>query len=238
MTLILKNAGKIIPVSKFQIEGLQACSIENIDIRKFRVIPNIYEPKFNLPTLKKKPKSTPTKTIFLSVAVFHPYKGHDILLEACQKLIEKGYTNFEFRLAGSGILLNTIKTQVKSLNLGHYMKFLGFCNFETLMDEYLNADFMVLSSRSEGQPVAILESFAMGLPVIVPDLVTDDVVNPTNSIVFKTADPESLSLALIDGINGKRKFNGKSLQEYAITHFTPQKIIPQIVDVYNECMAR
>lgn len=234
MTPILEKVDRVIPVSKYQIEGLQKCSTKPIDASKFTVIPNIFEPSFEIPSFENREVKKTDKTTFLCVAVFETYKNHELLIEACQLLIKNGHTNFEFLLAGKGVKEAYIRSLVAEKQLDDYIKFMGYCSKQTLIELYGKTDFMVLTSLSEGQPVAIIESFAMGVPVIVPDLVTDDVVNNENSLVYETANATDLYNKLVESFDLKGSYNPPKLNTYAMENFSSSAIVPKIIQVYNE----
>lgn len=238
MTPILESVKRVIPVTKYQIEGLQNCSSKPIDPAKFTVIPNIFEPSFEIPNLGKKEHNNSDKTIFLCVAVFETYKNHELLIEACLLLLKKGYTNFEFLLAGKGVKQAHIESLVTINQLSEHITFMGYCSKETLIELYSKTDFMVLTSLSEGQPVAIIESFAMGVPVIVPDLVTDDVVNKENSLVFETANATDLCTKLIESFALKGSYNAAKLNKYAMDNFSSKALVPKIINVYKEVLTK
>ena len=102
------------------------------------------------------------KIIFLSRV--ENYKGVFELLEA-YKVLKQKHNNISLTIAGSGSALpevkKTIKTQkIKDVNVPGYV--VGTKKYELLA----GSNIFIFPSYSEGMPNAVLESMAIGLPVI------------------------------------------------------------------------
>jgi len=104
--------------------------------------------------------------LFLAVGNPRPEKAFEDLLDAAGLLRDQGY-NFYVAIAGtlteSDYCQNLLK-QLDSMELQDHCLFLGFRDDTAAL--YAAADAFVLSSRSEGLPMVILEALMTGLPVI------------------------------------------------------------------------
>ena len=98
----------------------------------------------------EKPASLESKTV-LAVGRYTHQKGFDMLLEAWKKIDTTGWT---LRIAGSGEPLGEVPSNVIT------------GPSPDIKDEYLNAAFLVMSSRYEGLPMVLLEAQAAGLPAV------------------------------------------------------------------------
>jgi glycosyltransferase involved in cell wall biosynthesis/SAM-dependent methyltransferase len=84
-----------------------------------------------------------------------------------------------FLMTGAGPLADQVRRRIDKLALGSSLRFLG--QVETVSDYMSAYDVLVLPSRFDGRPVAVLESLALGVPVIasrvgaLPDLVQEGV---------------------------------------------------------------
>ena len=87
----------------------------------------------------------------LAVGRYCHQKGFDLLLKAWRKIDTRGWT---LRIAGSGDPMNDLPDNVVT----------GLST--DIVEEYRNAAFLVLSSRYEGLPMALLEAQAAGLPIV------------------------------------------------------------------------
>lgn len=116
----------------------------------------------------------------LSVGRLHAVKDHAFLLLACHALQRSG-VNFHCRIAGEGEERRRLETLISSLDLRGRVTLLGQVRREQLRTLYSTADAVVLTSRSEGVPVALMEAMAMERIVIapnisgIPELITDGV---------------------------------------------------------------
>ncbi|ADL08269.1 glycosyltransferase family 4 protein [Thermosediminibacter oceani] len=107
----------------------------------------------------------------LNISRLIPDKGVDVFLKACAILVERLSNDgieVVFYIAGNGPLERELKNLVSNLRLEGRVNFLGFCrDIYRIMQ---NSDMLVLSSRSEGLSLSLLEAMAMGKPVIATDV--------------------------------------------------------------------
>ncbi len=229
------NAGKIICVSKNQFPFFESLD-PNLDKTKLIEIPNLFETDFGDIPLQK--KSIERHITFLNIAIFSPYKNHALLIAATEKLVKEGFGNFEINLAGNGSLFKKYQKIVHKKGLSKYIRFLGYCNRTQLIEQFRKTDYMVLSSLAEGQPVSILESFAMGTPVIVPDLVTDYIVNDSNGLVYKTGDLQDFISKIKQALKEPLDYDMDILRKHALENFSEKAIVPKIIQVYNDVLKK
>jgi glycosyltransferase involved in cell wall biosynthesis len=85
-----------------------------------------------------------------------------------------------FVVAGEGPALAACKAFVRSLGLEEHVRFVGYLSREReLLDCYRSGDLFVFSSKTETQGLVLLESMALGVPVVsTAHMGTADIVNP------------------------------------------------------------
>jgi 1,2-diacylglycerol 3-alpha-glucosyltransferase len=85
-----------------------------------------------------------------------------------------------FVVAGEGPALASCKAFVRSLGLAEHVRFVGYLSREReLLDCYRAGDLFVFSSKTETQGLVLLESMALGVPVVsTAHMGTADIVNP------------------------------------------------------------
>ena len=85
-----------------------------------------------------------------------------------------------FVVAGEGPALESCKAYVRSLGLAQHVRFVGYLSREReLLDCYRAGDLFVFSSKTETQGLVLLESMALGTPVVsTAHMGTADIVNP------------------------------------------------------------
>lgn len=151
------------------INGIVAVNeiLEQWSLRNMRTKQVIY--LRNFPYLKiLKSSFDSEKSIILHLANLRTQKDHYTLVEAIRILKERRLVSFEVWCAGTdnGDSYSTsVKNLVKTYNLENEIKFIGANEDVNLLLE--KASIGVLSSKSEGLPVSLLEYGLAGLPVAV-----------------------------------------------------------------------
>lgn len=152
----------LISEAKRKVSGLKSTAV---------VIPggaaNAYFAAFDKPAEPAEPAERP---YILCVARLHPVKGHDTLLKAFRQVKDRDTTNCRLVLAGGGELESSIRSQITQLKLENDVQVAGQVKLDELTRLNRNSIFTVLSSRSEGVPLTIIESFATGRTVVATDV--------------------------------------------------------------------
>ncbi|MBI2400018.1 MAG: glycosyltransferase family 4 protein [Deltaproteobacteria bacterium] len=140
-----------------------------IDPRKTVVIGNgISLEKFRQPSADKEDVRAalgipPNVFVAGTVGRMSPEKGYDILLQAAREVLKKKENCF-FLFVGDGPQKQALEEQSRSLGIGGRVIFAGK---RSDIPEMLSAmDLFVMSSHTEGQPMALLEAMAAGKPVV------------------------------------------------------------------------
>lgn len=103
-------------------------------------------------------------------------KLQHILVKATALLAARG-VDIQVKLVGDGETRAELERRVDLLDLRSRVRFTGWAGERQVRDEIVQSRVMVLPSRVEGLPVVIMESFALGRPVIsttvggIPELV-------------------------------------------------------------------
>lgn len=115
------------------------------------------------------PKSLPGPLIMLAVGRLHPVKDHAFLVRACRELKDR---NLAFRcwIAGEGPQRTPLERLIRELELEGEIILLGHLCRAQLDSFYAACDLVVLTSRSEGIPLALMEAMAHGKLVLAPDI--------------------------------------------------------------------
>lgn len=102
--------------------------------------------------------------ILIMVAAFRREKDHSLVIKSLSKLDPK----YKLILVGDGYLRSKVELEVKDLNLGDRVKFLGV---RRDVDRLLKiCDIGILSSHWEGFGLAAVEAMASGLPVVASNV--------------------------------------------------------------------
>jgi colanic acid/amylovoran biosynthesis glycosyltransferase len=103
----------------------------------------------------------------LAVGRLHPVKDHAFLVRACAQLLEQN-VGFKCYIAGSGPERRDLTRLISDLHLEDAVTLLGHVPREELDVVYDSADVLVLTSRSEGIPLVLMEAMARGMIVLAP----------------------------------------------------------------------
>jgi L-malate glycosyltransferase len=129
--------------------------------RKIVVIPNaLFQEAFVQPSL---PRSPQTLRIGMVARMNSAVKNYPALIRAAARLVPK-FPNLEFLLVGDGPLRPELEVLAASLGLEHHVRFLG--ERHDVQAILTSIDISALPSRSESLSNAIIESMAVGLPVV------------------------------------------------------------------------
>ncbi|HEX9151310.1 MAG TPA: glycosyltransferase family 4 protein [Flavobacterium sp.] len=213
--LLTDSDRKSIKFFSFLIDGVVCVNdtIREWDIRKLKVNKEhvIYIPNFPLVEINKRMQSD--IPILLCLANIRDQKDHLNLVEACGFLKDE---NIDFKLLLAGSLedkdwVGKVIEKVDLLNLNENVVFLGpIIDISELLSK---ADVGVLSSISEGLPVALLEYGLAGLPVVCTDVgqCKEVLGNGDFGWIVPPKSPKELAYAIKEVL-----FNTKLAEEKAI----------------------
>jgi colanic acid/amylovoran biosynthesis glycosyltransferase len=142
------------------------------DWPKIRIIHCGVEPIF----LDREPDFPPEAPHLVCVGRLAEQKGQLVLVEAAGRLASEG-VDFTISLVGDGPMRGLLETAIERLGLESRVQIVGWRGAEGVKDAILGARALVLPSFAEGLPVVIMESLALGRPVIstyvagIPELV-------------------------------------------------------------------
>lgn len=103
----------------------------------------------------------------LAVGRLHAVKDHAFLLRACVQLRQRGL-HFQCEIAGEGPERHNLERLVQEYGLEERVRLLGHVPREQRDTLYHRADLVVLTSRSEGIPLVLMEAMARGKIVVAP----------------------------------------------------------------------
>ena len=151
----------------------------------------------------------------IAVGRLNREKGFDYLIEAWN-LVHCQYPDWILKIYGEGDMRPLLQSQINRYGLQQSIFLKG--NVSNIIDKYLKSSIFILSSRSEGFPLACLEALACGLPIVSFKLtgIQDLIENGENGYVAKkVGDIENMAKAickLIENHNIRKRFSTNSLE--------------------------
>jgi len=216
---VYRNAQCVIHVASEQYEWL--APLLGRDYRH-TYISNVIDTDFFIPRPESLIPNPSSRILCLSISDIHR-KGLDVLAEACREL-----PDCELTLAGRGTDGQAMKELFR-----HYpnVRLLGELDRISVRELLYNSDVLVLPSRSEVQPLVLLEAMCMGLPVVTTDAVTTCVRIPDACFVAQVGNSASLvqqlRLALAHGpLTHEKTEEVRSL-------VSPSAIAQQLTDLFS-----
>jgi glycosyltransferase involved in cell wall biosynthesis len=110
-----------------------------------------------------------TPPLIFSAGRLHPVKNYRFLIDGCAALRDEG-REFLCLIAGDGPERKALEEQIEALRLCNRVRLLGMIDRAQLAEYYQRAAVIVLTSRSEGIPVTLMEAMALGKIVLAPSI--------------------------------------------------------------------
>lgn len=139
--------------------------------------------------------------IVISVGRLSYQKGYERLIEAWN-LVNKKVSDWELHIYGEGEDKTILEDLINKYNLNNRIKI--YPPTLEIQDKIAESSIYVLSSRFEGLPMVLLESMALGVPIISYDCKTgpkDLITHGENGYLVPEGDIELLSEYIIKLIN-------------------------------------
>ena len=161
-------------------------------------------------------------------------KGYLDLIQAFSLIAHK-YPEWELIFAGNGEIENA-KGLAKDLNIENQVIFKGWVNREEIQPLFEKASIFCLPSYTEGFPMAVLDAWSYGLPVITTPVggLTDVLIPDKNALVFEPGDINRLAKLLEELINNEslRKQISEESIKLSQEKFDISSISKQLSELY------
>ena len=180
------------------------------------------------------------ETVISLLARIEEVKGHDILIDAAAKVLEKGYS-IKVLIAGTGSREQVLKQKVKDLGLEDKIIFTGFVNdvrgIINITDISANASF-----GTEATSIALLEGMCLGKPAVVSDFGGNPGVieNGINGYLFPSKNADAMAECLcriLDDNSLYSKLSDGALKVFN-DRFTVDIYTDSIQKVYTDLLAK
>jgi glycosyltransferase involved in cell wall biosynthesis len=173
----------------------------------------------------------------LYVGRLEPVKNHGLLLRAF-RIALSSLPDLRLWMVGDGTERRKLESLAAEIGIAEQVTFWG--QQLDVTPFFSSADAFVMSSRSEGLPVSLLQGFSLGVPAIVTDVggMAEAVRLANAGLIVPTADPGGMAAAILeiarDG-EGRRRFSENA--EIAFSKFFSFQIM---ADAYMDhyCKAR
>ncbi|MEZ5421057.1 MAG: glycosyltransferase [Vicinamibacterales bacterium] len=173
------------------------------------------------------------------VARLVPIKAHEVFLAASVR-IREARPDARFLIVGDGERRAELEALAGSLGLAGCVRFLGWrADLDRL---YADLDAVVLTSRNEGSPVALIEAMAAGVPVVSTDVggVADVVQHGVSGWLAPMDDADAVArhvVALLADPEGGRAMGRQGRARVAAT-YDAGRLVHDIESLYTDLVSQ
>ncbi|HWA55707.1 MAG TPA: glycosyltransferase [Gemmatimonadales bacterium] len=158
-------------------------------------------------------------------------KGCDVFLDAAARL---GDAALRFSIVGDGAERPALEARARDLGIGDRVSWHGLLpDAGRLMAAF---DVFVLSSRTEGTPIALFEAMAAGVPVVATAVGgVPDVVGTGEAWLAAPESPEGLEKAIRDAMDNSRAGTERTARarERLRQHYAVEPWIDRHIELYR-----
>ena len=162
---------------------------------------------------------------FCCLANFWPLKGYDVLIPAFQQLRKSG-VNAELHIAGRGTDSNNFKAMLSDGIVSH-----GLLSRNAVRDLLYKSDAIVLASRSEVQPLSLLEAMSTGIPVIATECVPQSMRLKEGCTIVPIGNVQALATAMSSVM--VKPVDGERLSQTVRQRVSPEVIGMRLTEVFD-----
>ena len=190
MRLALGGAARLTAQSRWQqnLASRQGHSTEvlplGVDLRHWAPVPP-----------RRREPGQPAR--LLHVASLNPVKDQSTLIAAAATIATRGVP-FHLDIVGEDTMAGRIQAEAAQAGLGGQVRFRGFLDQQRLRPLVLDADLLVMSSRSEAGPVVLAEAAASGVPTVGTAVGQIADWAPAAAVAVPPARPDALAGAVLE----------------------------------------
>lgn len=209
---------------------------DKIKIIKYGVDRNKFAVNVDRQSMRKAFGISDDAFVIINVARLCRQKAQHLILEGVKLLPPKIFEKIMVLIAGEGEERPFLERRIKELGLSGKILLPGH------RDDVANllnmSDVFVLSSLFEGACVSLIESLAMGIPIIAPDIygVRDTVEDGVTSLLVPPEDAKKIAQAIESLIKDRNRMQEMSVagRERFKRYFTKERMIENFDSFYQK----
>lgn len=223
---VINKSKKTFAVSSFLKNNL--VQKYNLSDQSIDVLPNLVNDQFSYRELET--VYPPFKLVIIANLV--NVKNHLVLFKAIDLL--KGKYDINLSVIGQGKLKADLKSYIEKNDLINEVKFLGSLNKQQIIEELSKSHALISPSLLETFGVTIIESLAIGRPVIAYDSGGPrDIIRDDDGIIVKENRPESFADAIENLIKNYEKYDLNEISKSCKKRFCEDTIYKRLISFYK-----
>lgn len=169
-----------------------------------------------------------------------PKKGHEEVINAVHHLVETGLTNIKVRFVGGEgeeSFINQIKRNIHDLDLGNYIKFMGYR--DDIHNVWAETDIALICSKAEAFGRVTVEAMMAGALVIGANTEgTAELISGNHGLIYEQGNYLSLAETIRFAIDHKEEMTliASEAQIYSKKTFTAEINANNIYEVYERIL--
>lgn len=232
----LRGAACLHAVSEAEAEAIRHFGLRN----PIAVVPNMADPPPMEPTPMPawRARLPPAAHVMLFLGRLHPKKGLAELVEGWRGVGEARRTGWHLAIAGwdEVDIQGKLETAARKLGIGDTVHFIGPQTGAAKAATFAHSDAFILPSHSEGMPVAVLEAWAHGLPVIMTRACNLPAGIAAGAALPTSIEPAGIARALAELIalddDGRQRM-GAAGRQLVLDRFSHRRVATTMSDVYH-----
>lgn len=197
--LLLRPNDRVTAVSQFVKHALvrnEAIPAKRISIVHNGIAPGPEPTERDRANARERLGIAPDRPVVMQVARFHPVKDHQTALRAWS-IVHQQMPEALLVFVGDGPERQPIETLVETLGLQNAVQFTGSVDHARQL--IAAADLCMLTSKSEGLSVTLLEAMAAGKPIVATDVGgnPEAVIHGQTGLLVPSGDIEALAQSLL-----------------------------------------
>ncbi|MBN1791577.1 MAG: glycosyltransferase [Bacteroidales bacterium] len=200
---------------------------------RYFVVPNVVDTDVFIPGF---PSESPDKLKFLHVSSMKEEQKNITGILRTIKQLSMIRSDFSFTFMGEATAVQQTLPGELGVPEG-LIVFEGERTHAEVAEQMRQSDVLVMFSRIENLPCAMLEAFSCGLPVISSDVGgIRDWIRADNGILVSSGNEDELLKALIAMFDSYKKYDKHALHQYAVDHFSRTVIAGKFREIYQNAL--
>ena len=170
---------------------------------------------------------------FCCLADYYYRKGYDVLFAAVRQLQERGLS-IELHVAGLFTDGSKCRAEIERIGLKG-VKTYGRIDKQGVRELLYQCDALVLASRSEVQPLVLLEAMSTGIPVVSTECIPQCLRIKDGCTIVPIGDADALAAAMQSVM--EHDTDGRACSEAVRQMASPEAVGKKLEDIFNEVVA-
>jgi len=238
--LLLPVTTRFIAFSEDQRERLARA--DRIPLSRIVVIPNGIVHRPVEPHTRERGRAllgiAPFQRAVMMIGRLEAPKNHELALRAFASLPARLSATTKLCLVGDGSRGEELRAMSEALGIANRVSFFGFRS--DAADLLAGADVMLMTSRAEAMPIAIIEAMGVGTPIVSTPWFGVDALLESGRLGYIAADfePETVALTLAEALRDPEGalFKGQAARRRALARYDLNEAVRRHLDLYRSLL--